>query len=85
MTDPSFGAALSRLWPRAPQSTTAAIAAIAEPTFARGGVETPLRGRRQRVSGSTMLLLAKPALALPVLPTGEVMLERRSRDRVFHA
>jgi hypothetical protein len=32
-----------------------------------------------------MLLLAEPVLALPVLPTGEVMLERRSRDRVFHA
>jgi putative chitinase len=42
MTDPSFGAALSRLWPRAPQSTTAAIAATAETVFNKYGVETSL-------------------------------------------
>lgn len=42
MTDASFGAALSRLWPRAPQSKVAAIADIAEPVFARYGVETTL-------------------------------------------
>jgi putative chitinase len=42
MTDASFGAALSRLWPRAPRATVEAVAAIAEPAFARYGVETPL-------------------------------------------
>jgi putative chitinase len=42
MTDQSFGAALSRLWPRAPRPAVAAIAAAAEPNFARNGVETPL-------------------------------------------
>lgn len=42
MTDASFGAALSRLWSRAPHSTVDAIADIAEPVFARYGVETAL-------------------------------------------
>lgn len=42
MTDPTFGAALSRLWPRAPQATRDAIAANAERLFNRYGFETSL-------------------------------------------
>src|SRR5260370_31531035 len=42
MLQPSFGAALVRLWPRAPHSTIAAIEAIAETVFNKYGVETPL-------------------------------------------
>lgn len=42
MTDPSFGAALSRLWPQAPRAKVAAIAAVAEYVFAEQGIDTPL-------------------------------------------
>lgn len=42
MTDTSFGAALSRLWPRAPQPAVAAISSIAETVFNKYGVETSL-------------------------------------------
>jgi putative chitinase len=42
MTDASFGAALSRLWPRAPHATIDAIIDTAEPVFARYGVEETL-------------------------------------------
>src|SRR5258707_4147798 len=42
MLQPSFGEALSRLWPRAPHSTIAAIEAAAETVFNKYGVETPL-------------------------------------------
>lgn len=42
MTDASFGAALSRLWPRAPHATIAAITENAERIFNRYGVETTL-------------------------------------------
>lgn len=42
MTDPSFGAALARLWPRATSSTLAAITATSETAFNKYGVETPL-------------------------------------------
>jgi len=42
MTDQSFGAALSRLWPRAPRQKVAAIAAVAEHVFAEQGVSSPL-------------------------------------------
>lgn len=42
MTDASFGAALSRLWPRAPRSTIEAMAANAERLFNKYGIETSL-------------------------------------------
>ena len=42
MTDASFGAALARLWPRAPHSKVAAIAAVAEHVFAEQGLDSPL-------------------------------------------
>lgn len=42
MTDTSFGAALSRLWPRAPHATIEAIVSTAETVFNKYGVETPL-------------------------------------------
>lgn len=42
MTDSSFGGALARLWPRAPQAKVAAIAAVAEHVFAEQGLNTPL-------------------------------------------
>lgn len=42
MTDSSFGAALARLWPRAPQDKVAAIAAVAEDVFAEQGLHSAL-------------------------------------------
>lgn len=42
MTDASFGAALARLWPRAPRATIETITANAERIFNRFGVETTL-------------------------------------------
>lgn len=42
MTDRTFGAALARLWPRAPHTMLAAIDANAEHLFNRYGVETSL-------------------------------------------
>lgn len=42
MTDASFGAALARLWPRAPREKVAAVAAVAEHVFREQGVDTPL-------------------------------------------
>ncbi len=42
MTDQSFGAALSRLWPHAPHATIEAVTAVAETVFNKYGIETPL-------------------------------------------
>lgn len=42
MTDATFGAALERLWPRAPKATIAAIEANAERIFNKFGIETSL-------------------------------------------
>jgi putative chitinase len=42
MTDTSFGAALARLWPRAPHAAIEAVTAIAETVFNKYGIETPL-------------------------------------------
>lgn len=43
MTDPTFGDALSRLWPRAPRAAVAAIAAVADEVFTRYEIDSPLR------------------------------------------